>query len=279
MAEVLELLGRMTWLDVLDILLVAGIFYALLRFFRGTRAVQLLRGVLVVAVLFTLLASFGQLRALSWLVGRLLPALLVAIPVVFQPELRRALERLGRAELFLGRAALSPVAERAIEQVARAAQYLSERRWGALIVLERETGLQDYVETGIPLDAVLSTELLVTIFYPNTALHDGAVVIRNGRVAAASVVLPLAEENATDQVLGTRHRAALGLSLQTDAVVVVVSEETGIISVMHDGKMIRRLSEKRLLHVLRTFYRRRTPSSNLPPWLERVVARFRQPQP
>lgn len=279
MAEVLELLGRMTWVDALDILLVAGIFYALLRFFRGTRAVQLLRGVLVVAAVVTLLASFGQLRALSWLVGRLLPALLVSIPIVFQPELRRALERLGRTELFLGRAALSPAAERAIEQVARAAQYLSERRWGALIVLERETGLQDYAESGIPLDAVLSTELLVTIFYPNTALHDGAVIIREGRVVAAGVVLPLAEENATEQVLGTRHRAALGLSQQTDAVVVVVSEETGIISVTHDGKMIRRLTEKRLLHVLRTFYRRTRPSANLPSWLERAVDLFRGPQP
>ncbi|MGQ9457637.1 MAG: diadenylate cyclase CdaA, partial [Anaerolineae bacterium] len=266
----LELLKRMTWVDALDILLVAGIFYALLRFFRGTRAVQLLRGILVVAAMVALLASFGQLRALSWLVGRLLPALLVAIPVVFQPELRRALERLGRAELFLGRAALSPAAERALEQVARAAQYLSERRWGALMVLERETGLQDYAETGIPLDAVLSSELLVTIFYPNTALHDGAVIIREGRVVAAGVVLPLAEENATEPVLGTRHRAALGLSQQTDAVVVVVSEETGIISVTHDGKMIRRLTEKRLLHVLRTFYRRTRPSPNLPSWLERA---------
>lgn len=277
MAEVLELLSRMTWVDALDILLVAGIFYGLLRFFRGTRAVQLLRGVLVVATVFTLLASFGQLRALSWLVGRLLPALLVAIPVVFQPELRRALERLGRADLFLGRAALSPAAERTIEQVARAAQYLSERRWGALMVLERETGLQDYAESGIPLDAVLSTELLVTIFYPNTALHDGAVIIREGRVVAAGVVLPLAEENATEPVLGTRHRAALGLSQQTDAVVVVVSEETGIISVTHDGKMIRRLTEKRLLHVLRTFYRRTSAEAALPPWLARVVERLRRP--
>jgi len=275
LADVLELLRRITWLDVLDILLVTAIFYGLLRLVRGTRAVQLLRGILVVLVFFALLTSFGQLRALRWLTDLLLPAMLVAIPIVFQPELRRALERLGRAELLLGRATLSETAERVIEQVARSARYLSERRWGALIVLERETGLQDYVETAIPLDAQVSTELLVTIFYPNTALHDGAVIIRDGRIAAASCVLPLAEENTTGQAVGTRHRAALGLSQQTDAVVVVVSEETGIISVMHDGKMIRRLSEKRLTHVLRTFYRR-TGTQKLPPWLDRIVGRFGQ---
>lgn len=275
MADILEVLGRLTWLDVLDILLVATIFYGLLRFVRGTRAVQLLRGALFVLVIVTLLASFGQLKALSWLMDKLLPALLVAIPVVFQPELRRALERLGRAEFFLRATSLSQTAEQVIQQVARAAQYFSERRWGALIVLERETGLQDYAEAGIPLDALVTTELLTTIFYPNTALHDGAVIIREGRVVSASCVLPLAEENTSDQVLGTRHRAALGLSQQSDAVVVVVSEETGIISVMHDGKMIRRVSEKRLMQVLRTFYRRTRPQQ-LPPWLDRIAGRFRR---
>ncbi|NLE76559.1 MAG: TIGR00159 family protein [Chloroflexi bacterium] len=253
----------MRWLDILDILLVMSIFYGLLRLVQGTRAVQLLRGILVVAVITTLLASFGQLKALSWLLRQMLPALLIAIPVVFQPELRRALERLGRTELLFGRSARRQTADIVIERVSQTAQYLSEQRWGALIVLERETGLQDYVESGTGIDAQVSTELLTTVFYPGTALHDGAVIVREGRVAAAGCVLPLAEENSIGYALGTRHRAALGLSQQTDAVVVVVSEETGIVSVMYNGKMIRRLTERRLTHVLRTFYQPPPPSRPL----------------
>jgi diadenylate cyclase len=261
---------RLDFASVIDILLVSFIFYGLLTLIQGTQAVQLLRGVVIVVVITVVVTSVLKLTAFSWLIRNSLPALLVALPVVFQPELRRLLERLGRSPGgFFGLRTQEATLGEVIETVAQACSQLSAIRHGALVVLERETGLQDIIETGVRLNASVTRELLLTIFYPNTALHDGAVIVRHDRVVAAGCVLPLSTVNGGDRQLGTRHRAALGVTEGTDAIAVVVSEETGIISIAHNGRMIRRLDEKRLARVLAAFYRAELQES-LPGWLSRM---------
>ena len=255
MVDLWWVIERITWTDLLDILLVATIFFTILYLARGTRAVPLLRGILLLSVLLALLGSFFSLRAFSWLLDLALPALLVAVPVIFQPELRRALERLGRAGAFLSRSSGNGAAmEQTIKVVVEACSNLSRRHVGALVVFERETGLQDYVETGIILDAAPSPELFITIFDPHTTLHDGAVILRHGRALAAACVLPLSTAFLDDRRLGLRHRAALGVTEETDAVAVVVSEERGAVSVAHNGRIIRDLDPERLERVLRAFH-------------------------
>ncbi len=239
---------------LLDIAIVSLIFFWLLGVIRGTRAVQLLRGIGVVLALSILLGSILPLETLSWLLSNAIqPALFVAIPVLFQPELRRALESLGRTnDLFgrpFGRANRSELIE-TINGVARAAQQLSQQGVGALMVLEREVGLQEYADRGVILDARLAVPLLLNIFYPNSPLHDMAVILRGNRILAANVVLPLSEDVVGQRRYGTRHRAAKGISEQSDAIAVVVSEETGAISLMNDGRMVSYLNEARLRSML-----------------------------
>jgi diadenylate cyclase len=267
MSDIVWLLSQLDYISVIDILTVALIFYTLFFLVRGTPAVQLLRGIFLVVFAFLILTSvFTRLTALSWLVRNSLPALLVSLPVIFQPELRRGLQRLGRTAGSMGRPLREESVMRVVEEVTQAALSLSESRYGALIVLEVTIGLQEYIDTGVPLDAVVSSELLTTTFFPNTPLHDGALVIRSDRVLAAACLLPLSEELLPEHYLGTRHRAAVGITEQSDAVVVVVSEETGIISVAHNGRMIRRLDEKRLRKVLQALYRP-VPQPLFPHWL------------
>jgi diadenylate cyclase len=254
MSELWYLFQRFTWLSALDIALVAAVFFALFQLVRGTQAVQLLRGVIILAVIILLLGNALKLPAFSWLVSNAIPALLVALPVIFQPELRRALERLGRAGTFLGTPAHQSAAETVITETVAACQRLAERHHGALIILERETGLQDYIETGVKLNAEISSELLQTIFFPNTLLHDGAAIVRGDRVVSAACILPLTSGFLADRRLGLRHRAAIGITEATDAIAVVVSEERGSISIAHNGRMIRRLDAQRLEAVLRAFY-------------------------
>jgi len=254
-SDILWILSHLSLSGAVDILLVAAVFFAILRLFKGTQAIQLLRGVIIFVFLAVLLSSILPLTAFGWLMNSIIPALLVAIPVIFQPELRRALERLGRAGGLMDRPVREAAANRAITEVARACRVLSEARHGAIIVLERHTGLQDYAESGTRIDARVSSDLLLTIFYPNTALHDGAVIMREDQVLAAAVVLPLSSSSLADRRLGTRHRAALGITEQTDAIAVVVSEETGILSVAHNGRMVRRLDENRLRSILQGLYR------------------------
>jgi len=248
------LVQRLTWLSVIDILLVAAIFYGLLMILRRTQAVVVLRGLIIVALLAILLTSILPLPAFTWLVRSSLPALLIAIPVIFQPELRRALERLGRAGPVAGWFGQEVAMDVVVEEVVEACVRLGERRHGALVVFERETGLQDIIDTGVSLDAIVSQELLLTIFYPNTALHDQAVVIRGNRIAAASCVLPLSERLASSHVLGTRHKAGIGVTERSDAVCIMVSEETGVVSIAHNGRMIRRLDRDRLQSILDAFF-------------------------
>lgn len=279
MIDLVWVLQRLTWTDLLDIFLVALVIFLILYFLRGTRAVSLLRGIVLLTIILALLGGLFPLRAFGWLVERALPALLVAVPVIFQPELRRALERLGRAGGLLARPTGRRAAiERAIVAVTKAARILAKRKTGALIVFERETGLQDYVETGVLLNADPSSELLIALFNPQTALHDGAVILRNGRVIAASCVLPLSTAFLDDRRLGLRHRAALGITEESDAVAVVVSEERGTISVAHNGRIIRDLDPQRLEPVLRAFHRPMLEPP-WPTWLRRGFARPEEKSP
>ena len=266
MSDVLWIFSRFDWLSVIDIFLVALFFYWLLSLIQGTQAVQLLRGIIFIVLLSVLVTSTLQLTAFSWLIRNSIPALLVAIPVIFQPELRRALERVGRTGFPINRTPHQAIIERTINQICEASQRLSEHRHGALIVLERETGLQEHIDTGVKVDALLTSELLMTIFFPNTALHDGAVIVREDRVVAAACVLPLTEDFITDRHMGLRHRAAIGVTEQSDAISIAISEETGTISIARNGRIIRHLDEKRLRKVLQAFYRPWT-SQALPGWL------------
>ena len=254
MGDILSMFSRLNWISVIDILLVATVFYGLLALVQGTQAIQLLRGVILVILVTLVLVSLLPLTAFRWLAMNSIPALLVAIPVIFQPELRRALERLGRTGQYLSRPTNEELATQVIAEVGLACRRMSARRHGALIVLERETGLQEYVDTGVIVEARVSSQLLETIFFPSTALHDGAVIIRGDRVVAAACVLPLTDGVLPGGHLGTRHRAGVGVTEQSDAITVIVSEETGITSVAHNGRMIRRLDERRLTKILEAFY-------------------------
>jgi diadenylate cyclase len=250
---------RLSWWDVVDLVLVTAIFFIILLLLRGTQAMVLLRGVLLLIVLVSVLTSLEVLPAFSWLVRNTLPALLLAIPVIFAPEIRRTLERLGRAGTLMPAGRGTTDSQDAITAVVSAAARLADRRHGALIVMSRSDSLDDYVSTGVLLQAQVTPELLLQIFFPNTPLHDGAVIISGTRVVAASCVMPLSASGvlarSPERHMGLRHRAALGISEVTDAVAVVVSEETGNVSVVHGGRMIRRLDAERLENILRAFYR------------------------
>jgi diadenylate cyclase len=251
---------------VLDILIVALLIFAASYLVRGTPAMPVLRGMIVVVIVLGVLSSTLNLTAFNWVLRNVLTATAVAIPIIFQPELRRALERVGRAGLRFRQTTLTE-REVVIDTICQAAGRLSERRHGALIVLERGDNLEEFVRSGILMDSVLSPQVLLTIFWPKTELHDGAVIIRGNRAVAAACVLPLtSSRNLTDRKLGTRHRASLGMSEVSDAVVVTVSEETGQISVSTRGRMIRQLDAKRLSTILSTFYTAdddTTPTSTL----------------
>jgi len=240
-------LSNLGWRDVIDVVIVALILYQLLKLVRGTQAAQLLVGMVVLLVV-DLIASALNLRLLKYVFANGGQAILIAAVVLFQPELRRALDQVGR---------LAPVRAilphpggagigRLVDEVIRAAGSLSERRTGALIVFERGTGLENVAATGVRIDSETTAEMLATIFFPNSPLHDGAVIIRDERIIAAGCVLPLADALPGVGRMGTRHRAALGLTLQSDAVVVIVSEETGLISLAHQGKVYRGLDQGKL---------------------------------
>jgi diadenylate cyclase len=249
---------RLNWLSILDLAIVALVFFGTLILLRDTKAVVLLRGILLLVVLGSLLNSTTVLPAFSWLVRTTLPALVLAIPVIFAPEIRRALERLGKAGFIFGAAKTFPGTQRAIAAVANASIRLSDRRHGALIVMQRIDNLEEFVRTGVIIDAQITPELILQIFYPNTPLHDGAVILEGSRILAAACVMPLSASgvlaHTPDRQLGLRHRAALGISEVSDAVVVVVSEESGTISVVTNGRMIRRLDADRLENILSAFF-------------------------
>jgi len=256
------LFQRFGWTDFLDIVLVAAVFFILLMLLRDTEALVLLRGVFFIVVLLALFTSLVELPAFSWLISTVLPALVFAIPVIFAPEIRRGLERIGRAGNVSLLARTRNITEKqffeALDAIIKASGRLSERHHGALIVIQRSQGLGEYTQTGVPMNAKVTPELLLQIFYPNTPLHDGAVIIVNDTIIAASCVMPLSASGvlnrSPERTLGLRHRAALGISEVSDAIAVVVSEETGSISIAQDGKMIRRLNMERLENTLHAFF-------------------------
>lgn len=271
MSDILPILLRLDLISAIDILLVTLVFFLILSLIQGTQAVQLLRGILILSVLAIIVVSaLRSLTAFSWLIDRALPALLVAIPVIFQPELRRALDRVGSTGRILVSPRQNTLVEKAIIAVSDAVVPMSQLRHGALIVFERNTGLREYIETGVDLNASITPDLLMTIFYPGTTLHDGAVIIRGDRIVAAAAVLPLGGDSATSRQLwlGTRHRAAIGITQLTDAIAVVVSEESGIISVAHNGQLIRGVDKKRLEQILLAFFKSQFDAFS--PWWRRL---------
>ncbi|MDZ4200466.1 MAG: diadenylate cyclase CdaA [Kiritimatiellia bacterium] len=248
----------------LEILVLTVAFNYLIRFFRGTRAAQVLTG-LVVFVLTTLfLTQVFQLEALTWLLQRFFVYLAIAVLVIFQPEIRRGLAEIGKQPLLISAARGRGL----VDALVRAALLLSERKIGALVAIQREIGTRAIQETGKQIDAVVTSELLASIFFPHTPLHDGGVILAHDRIAAAGCLFPLAQENESTLGMGTRHRAAIGLTEETDAVVVVVSEETGILSVAFKGRLSRGLDEDKLRRILtRVLLRSRTPKPRRFAWL------------
>lgn len=235
--------------DIVDIAIVSYIIYHVILLIRGTRAVQLLKGILFLVIIWAL-STWFDLYTLKWLMNQMFTFGVLAVFIIFQPELRRALEQLGRGKLFGRTSAENEEVTKLISEVIKAVNYLSRRKIGALIVFERETGLNEYTESGIPMKSMISSELIINIFIPNTPLHDGAMIVQSNQIAAAACYLPLSENPFISKELGTRHRAAIGISEVGDAVSIVVSEETGQISLAMNGQVVRDIKEESLISKL-----------------------------
>jgi len=281
-SEAIFLLQRVNWLTILDIFLDSAIFFMLLLVLRETQARTLTRGVVFLVILTSLLTTLVNLPAFSWLISTTLPALLVAIPVIFQPELRRGLEHIGRAgtgAFDLHSSGINfEIVEKMIKNVVNAAARLSAFKQGALIIIERRDDLYEYENTGVKIDAIISPEMLLQIFYPNTPLHDGAAIIVKNKITAAACIMPLSASGVLnsepDRQMGLRHRAALGISEATDAIAVVVSEETGVISMAHRGRILRRISADKLENVLTAFFQQqaeRQKITSIMHWINKII--------
>ncbi|MDI2585727.1 MULTISPECIES: diadenylate cyclase CdaA [unclassified Psychrobacillus] len=229
--------------NILDVLVVWFVIYKLITLIKGTKAVQLLKGIFVI-IAARVVTDFLGMDTLGWLLENVISIGFFAIIVIFQPEIRRALEQIGRGKLFARSSSMQEEEEknRLIEAMTKSVSYMAKRRIGALISIERETGLNEYIETGIQLNAHLTSELMINIFIPNTPLHDGAVIVQKNSIVSAACYLPLSESPFISKELGTRHRAAIGLSEVTDAITIVVSEETGAVSLTSNGDLHRNLS-------------------------------------
>src|SRR5881396_2411044 len=245
---------HLPWPAVLDIVVVAAVIYQLLVFIKGTRAVQMALGLALIVVFFYF-ARWIRLETVSWMLTNIIPYFVFAIIVIFQHEIRRALAQFGQAPLFTGFSSINR--NEFYDEIMLAVTTLAANQTGALIVIERDIGLKTYIESGIALDAALSYDLLVTVFTPSVPLHDGAVMIQNGRIAAGACFLPLTVKPRLSKELGTRHRAAIGVTEETDAVAIIVSEETGAISFAHDGEMDRYLDPETLRLRLRDAFERK----------------------
>lgn len=237
-------------LDLVDIFIVAVILYKLYVMLQDTRAITLVKGVLVLLAV-TVIASWAELHVISWLLQKAVTLLFVALPIVFQPELRRALEHLGQGRFLAPVVSLDDEEARSVvHELTKAVRVLAANKTGALIVVERDMGLNDISATGIQIDALITADFLLNVFIPNTPLHDGAAIVRGKRLVAAGCLLPLTENRSLSTELGTRHRAAIGLSEQCDALIIVVSEETGTISIAENGRIRRHLDTEMLKAVL-----------------------------
>ncbi|GLX68576.1 diadenylate cyclase CdaA [Paenibacillus glycanilyticus] len=243
--------------DIIDVGIVSYIIYKLILLVRGTRAVQLLKGILVLVGTWAI-STWFNLYTLKWLMNQMFTFGVLAVFIIFQPELRRALEQLGRGKLFARTSTLEKdIVTEQIERVMKAVQHMAQRSVGALIVFERNTGVTELIESGIQMESRITSELLINIFTPNTPLHDGAVIIRGNQIMAAGCYLPLSENPFISKELGTRHRAAIGVSEVSDAIAVIVSEETGQVSLAINGMIVRDIKEESLISKL---YEELTPS-------------------
>ncbi|KAF1298614.1 TIGR00159 family protein [Enterococcus sp. JM4C] len=238
------------FINILDILVVWYLVYKLMQLVRGTKAVQLLKGV-AIFILIQILAEIIGLHTVSWLMSQVITYGVIATIVIFQPEVRRGLEHLGRSSFFKSSKTGQREGEKIILAFDKAIQYMSKRKIGALITIQRNTGLDEYIETGIDLDADITGELLINIFIPNTPLHDGAVIVKNEKIAVACAYLPLSESMLIPKEYGTRHRAAVGVSEVSDALTIIVSEETGDVSITLNNELIPALSQEEYLKILR----------------------------
>lgn len=260
------------WRNFLDIFLVAAIFFGALQLVRGTRAATVLRGIAIMLLVMWALSTLLNLQAFSFLLQTILTAMLIAVPVIFQDELRRWLDRVGRIGLVdivsqIGQERQSAL----ITELRDAVRILSKQQHGALIVIERDTGLAEYIDTGVYIDAATNSHLLLTLFYPKTTLHDGAVIIRGDRIVAAACTMPVSNRrNMPDPRMGLRHRAGLGISEVSDAIVIIVSEESGKISVVSEGRFIRGIDADRLAIILNEFIKMEA-RTGLPYWLTRLI--------
>ena len=264
-----------TWqnlMNVLDILIVWYIIYRLIMLVKGTKAVQLVKGISLI-ILIRIVAGLLKLHTLTYFVDQVLSWSVIGIIVIFQPEIRRGLEHLGRSPIFGGSTGgAKKSSEHMIHELDKAIQYMSKRRIGALITIQQNTGLEEYIETGIPLDADISGELLINIFIPNTPLHDGAVIISDNRIAVASAYLPLSDNTLIPKKLGTRHRAAVGISEVTDAITIVVSEETGGVTITRNSQFMLDLTREEYLKYLTAQLVPEEKSK--PKWYQRVLNRI-----
>ena len=253
----------------LDILIIWYLVYRLIMLIRGTKAVQLAKGIVFIFIV-RIIAGLSQLHAVTYIVDQIVSWAVIGIIVIFQPEIRRGLERLGRTPIFSGRGESAHAKSvKMVQELDKAIQYMSKRRIGALITIQQDTGLDDYIETGIKLDADITGELLINIFIPNTPLHDGAVIINNNRIAVAAAYLPLSDSSMIPKRLGTRHRAAVGISEVTDAVTIVVSEETGGVTITKNGRFLLDLTREEYLKYLNA---QLVPKEEKKiPWIRRVI--------
>ncbi|MDR1886027.1 MAG: diadenylate cyclase CdaA [Synergistaceae bacterium] len=241
------------WQDLIDILIVAFLIYRILIFFVDTRAMQLARGVLIIAAVGAS-ARAMDLKTITWLLSHLLSAIIIAIPIVFQPELRRLLEELGRGSLLSGSKRASELAENSADDLVKAVAYLQQHRIGALIVLQRETGLREIWRSAVQLRAEITQELVLSIFWPNNPLHDGAVIMDRRSVIAAACYLPLTDNTDISRWYGTRHRAAVGVTEVSDAQALVVSEEQGHVSLAIRGRLSRPLTDEQLTRFVHRYF-------------------------
>jgi len=267
---------RMYWKAAFEIVLLAAVIYYFLLLFRGTRGAAVFTGFVIALLVVVGLTRIFELDVMNWILSRVLAFLAIAVLVIFQPELRRALAQLGSQQFFSS----SRQRGQLIDVLVEAAQSLSQKRCGALMAVEREIGFRGMTETGVPVDAKATAELLTTIFFPNTPLHDGGVVLRGDRIVAAACVFPLTQQQGLSTSVGMRHRAAIGLSEETDAVVIAVSEETGMVSVAHRGHLIQGLDADGLRAFLASTL---APSARAGNWFvdsaRRVIASLISPRP
>lgn len=266
-----QLFTLKTVVNVLDILIVAFFFYQLLKFFQNSRANQLIKGIAVI-ILIKLFSSFFGLQTTEWLIDIVIQWSAIALIVIFQPELRRGLERIGRGNLFERRKEAEPTANM-IDDLVTASRYMARRKIGALISIERKSSMNEFIQTGIPMSSEISSELLINLFVPNTPLHDGAVIIKDFKIASAASYLPLSDSASIPKKYGTRHRAAVGLSEDTDALTIVVSEETGGVSVTSAGQIISDLTDEDLRNFLTKNLVFETEEEKN--WYERIIDQFK----